>query len=84
MPLGDVEHPISFLFQPKVEQGEHVVIEVRAGLRPHRAITGELIMRAEEWAVLRELMRRARSAPATSELVDLHLDADPLEIGDWR
>lgn len=53
--LGDAEHPISFLFEPRVE-GRHVKVTVRAGQRGHRGYAGELTFRREEWAVLADLL----------------------------
>lgn len=55
MSLGDDEHPISFLFQPKI-RGEHVHVTVRAGQKGMRALVGTLTFRGIEWAALRELL----------------------------
>lgn len=57
--LGDSEHPISFLFDSRVEGG-HVKVTVRTGLRGSRALAGELIFREEEWAVFRNLLDKSR------------------------
>src|SRR5262249_11477720 len=51
--LGDNEHPISIVLEPRFE-GAHVKVVVRAGLRGMRALTGELTFRPEEC-----LLRRA-------------------------
>lgn len=49
--LGDEEHPISILFEPRLE-GAHVKVVVRAGHRGERGLAGELTLRPEEWQVL--------------------------------
>lgn len=62
---GDVEHPISFRFEPKV-LGGHTHVEVWAGAAPPtgRGHCGTLVMRNEEWHVLQQL-------------IEFHYDGDP-------
>lgn len=44
--------PLSLRFAPE-EAGNHVRVRVFAGRDPdHRALTGTLVFRADEWAVL--------------------------------
>lgn len=56
--LGDVEHPVSFRFDPEI-RGQHVHVRVRAGQAGMRADCGTLVMRREEWAALRWAMQTA-------------------------
>ena len=56
--LGDDEHPISFLLEPRLE-GAHIKVVVRAGLRGIRAFSGELTFRPEEWIAFREVLCRS-------------------------
>jgi hypothetical protein len=55
MALGDEEHPIGFLFEPRIE-GDHVRVIVRVGQPGMRALAGELTMRRIEWALLRRVL----------------------------
>lgn len=57
--LGDDEHPISFILEPRVEGG-HVKVIVRAGIRGMRALAGELTFRPEEWIAFREAIGQSR------------------------
>lgn len=95
MSLGDEEHPISILLESRLE-GAHVKVTVRAGHRGSRALSGDLVFRPEEWAVLREILGRSveveeklgvmlRYAPDghTSHLDGVkivHVDTDPIEL----
>lgn len=94
--LGDDEHPISFLFESRIEGG-HVKVTVRAGMRGMRAVAGELTFRPEEWTAFRQCLAASRDvepelvamlkyAPegATSHLEGarlVYLDTDPIEVG---
>lgn len=68
MSLGDDEHPISFRFEPEV-RGDHVHVTVRAGLGARgdvpamRALCGTLVMRREEYALLRLALATAPYEP---------------------
>lgn len=59
MSYGDDEHPISVVFEPRME-GVHVKVVVRSGLRGMRGYAGELTFRPEDWAVMREALGISR------------------------
>lgn len=97
MSLGDEEHRISILFDA-VEEGEHVHVTVRSGIKGMRALAGKFTLRREEWLVLRDnltwsepiddrLAAAFRYAPfgATSHLEGVrivHFDTTPIEVTD--
>lgn len=50
-----MSEPISFSFEPTIE-GVHARVVVRCGPAGSRALCGELVMRAQEWHLLRWLL----------------------------
>lgn len=86
--LGDMEHPISILFEPEL-RGAHVHVAVRAGHRPDRGHAGDLVMRPEEWQVLSSLLGcigdiATLVTPIPRPLTEdctIWCDVNPLELG---
>lgn len=56
MAYADEEHPISLSFTPAETNPEHVHVTVRSGINGARAHCGDLVLRHEDWTVLRQLL----------------------------
>lgn len=82
--LGDDEHPISFLFEPRIDGG-HVRVTVRTGLRGMRALAGELCFRPAEWVAFREALGRSRPderlGSTLRESIPTDIFCDPEGVG---
>lgn len=54
---ADEEHPISLSFTVTSTNPEHVHVAIRSGIDGARAHCGDLVLRHEDWTVLRRLLK---------------------------
>lgn len=80
--LGDDEHPISFRFQIAEENPVHARVVVWAGHRASgRGNCGTLMLRVEEWRVLREILAYGSDSWVADSIVDgIATDSELVEV----